>query len=87
MLLFIIASAKTLIDKSLQGFQARLNDRLYKKQGHGGHWKTSALIALHCLVFFLFLFCFFHNEPFTGSAVMMAASLLAICLLMFLMVG
>lgn len=43
---------------------------------------------LHYIVlFFLFLFCFFHNEPFTGSAVMMAASLLAICLLMFLMVG
>lgn len=43
---------------------------------------------LHYIVlFFLFLFCFFHNEPFTGSAVMMAASLLAICLLMYLMVG
>lgn len=47
MLLLIIASAETLIDKSLQGLQARLNDRLYKKQGHGGQWKMSVLITLH----------------------------------------
>lgn len=58
-LLLIIASAETLIDKSLQGLQARLNDRLYKKQGHGGHWKMSELITLH--------FVFRWLEPFTGG--------------------
>lgn len=46
-LLLIIASVGTLIDKSLQGHQASLNDRLYKKQGNGRHWKTSVLTALH----------------------------------------
>lgn len=49
--------------------------------------KRQRLLHYIVFLFFLLLFCFFHNEPFTGSAVMMAASLLAICLLMFLMVG
>lgn len=73
MLLLIIASAETLIDKSLQGLQARLNDRLYKKQGHGGHWKTSVLIALN-LSFFGF-----HYEHLTGHAVVWWQRLCVYC--------
>lgn len=49
--LLIIASAETWFDKSLQGLQARLNDKVYKKQGNGGHWRTAVFTVLH------YIFC------------------------------
>ncbi len=51
MLLLIIASAETLIDKSLQGLQTRLNDRFLQKTGAFG--KRQSL--LHYMAFSLSL--------------------------------
>lgn len=50
----IIASAETLIDKSLQGLQVRLNDRPSKKQGNSSHGKMSVPVTLCDILLLLF---------------------------------
>lgn len=68
MLLLVIACAEKLIDKSLQGLQARLNDRLYKKTGTC--WPLENVSA-YCITFY-FLFAVTMSLllvvlPFGGS--------------------